>query len=72
MLTKKERKVAKIYGTNEASENFASYKANAMRVIRDMYGLGSKSGQIMVEKIRECTTIPQINNVLAWGRKNLL
>lgn len=72
MLTKKEIKARKIQGANDKGITYSSYKAEAKKIIRDMYGSSSEAGKIMLQKLEETKTIAEISNTLVWGRKNLL
>lgn len=52
---------------------FIQTKSQAERVIRDMYGSPtSLNGKIMFDKLNKCKSIADIDNLLIWGRVNLL
>ena len=57
---------------NKLLTPFQTEKAQAKRVIHDIYGVNTKKSNIMIEKLNECTNVTQITMVLAWGRRNLL
>lgn len=63
----KEEKVCR-----EQTSDFGLYVSNARTVIRDMYGYDNTKSNVMLDKLGNCKTIAEVNNVLAWGRKNLL
>ena len=47
-------------------------KAQAKRVIYDIYGKDTLNGKVMIGKLNKCTNQREIDKVLAWGRTNLL
>lgn len=58
---------------NVPNYDFLQEKEQARRIIRDMYGSStSLNGKIMVDKLEKCKTIAEIDNLLTWGRVNLL
>lgn len=63
----KEEKVCR-----EQTSDFGLYVSNARTVINDIYGSVGTKSQVMLDKLEKCKTIAEVNNVLAWGRKNLL
>lgn len=56
----------------EHVETFKTYYSNARQVVYDMYGKNTIKGDLMLMKLEKCKTTSQVNNVLAWGRINLL
>lgn len=58
------------YDKEDQWNNFGMRKIYAKRVIRDMYS--GKNQQELLDKIDECKTILDIDNVLIFGRRNYL
>lgn len=51
---------------------FLQNQSQARRVIKDIYGSSSIKGKIMLQKLEKCKSIADIDNLLIWGRVNLL
>lgn len=58
------------YDKEDQWNNFGMRKIYAKRVIKDMYS--GKNQKELLDKIDECKTILDIDNVLIFGRRNYL
>ena len=54
------------------ADPFLVYKNQTRRVIKELYGHNAQKCKIMMDKFSECENIAQIDNLLRWGRLNLL
>ena len=53
--------------------DFMQNKSQARSIIKDIYGSEKNlSAKIMYDKLEKCKTIADIDNLLIWGRINLL
>ena len=51
---------------------FRNAMLKARHVIKDIYGRDSAKGKLMLSKLEKCKTEAEVDNLLAWGRVNLL
>lgn len=48
------------------------YKNRSFYIIKDLYGDRPENYNIMIHKLNECKNVLEVDELLKWGRKNLL
>ena len=69
-MKRKYKPLGASYDKEDQWNNFGMSKTYTKKVIKDMYS--GKNQKEMLEKLEACKTISDIDNLLVYGRRNLL